>query len=234
MRLLLTSLGLTNDSIRTALTELMGKPISDASLVFVPTAMHAVAEGGRYLWEDIASQTQVGWRSASLLELTALRSIPERDWLPSVQEADVIMVDGGNTPYLSYWFETSGFAEKLPTLLERCVYVGVSAGSIIVSHSLVINAEKLELTGVYSDDQYGDEAPLNFGSNFTLQLVPVVVRPHLNASYLQHVSLADMEQACAHIEAPVYAIDDQTALKVVDGHIEVVSEGEWKLLERRT
>jgi dipeptidase E len=68
MRLLLTSLGLTNDSIRTALTDLMAKPIGDASLVFVPTAMHAVAEGGRYLWEDIANQTQVGWRSASLLE----------------------------------------------------------------------------------------------------------------------------------------------------------------------
>src|SRR3712207_5998129 len=178
MRLLLTSLGLTNDSIRTALTDLMGKPIGDASLVFVPTAMHAVAEGGRYLWEDIARQTQVGWSGASLLELAALRSIPERDWLPSVQEADVIMVDGGNTPYLSYWFEKSGFAEKLPTLLERCVYVGVSAGSIVVSHSLVINAETLERTGVYSDDQYEDEAPLHFGSNFTLQLVPVVVRPH--------------------------------------------------------
>jgi dipeptidase E len=233
MRLLLTSLGLSNESIRAALTELMGKPIVDAKLVFVPTAMHAVADGGEYLWEDIARQSEFGWRSASILELTALPSIPESHWLPWVREADVIMVDGGNTPYLSYWFEKSGFAAKLPSLLERSVYVGVSAGSMVVSHTLIINANKLKSMGVYSDDQYGDEAPLNFGSDFTLKLVPVVVRPHLNASYFEHVSIADMQQACAEIDAPVYAIDDQTALKVVDGDIEVVSEGHWELLERR-
>ena len=48
MKLLLTSSGLTNESIRTVLAELMGKPIGDAKLVFLPTAMHAVVEGGKY------------------------------------------------------------------------------------------------------------------------------------------------------------------------------------------
>jgi dipeptidase E len=233
MRLLLTSSGLTNKSIRAALTELMGKPIGESKVVFVPTAMHAVADGGRYLWEDLAEQNEIGWKTASILELTALSSVPESHWLPSLQEADVIMVDGGNTPYLSYWFEKSGFAEKLPALLERSVYVGVSAGSMVVSDSLVINPRKLKDKGIYSDDQYSDEAPLDFGSDFTLKLVPVVLRPHLNASYFEHVSMADMEEACAEIAAPVYVMDDQTALKVVDHHIEVVSEGDWKLLERR-
>lgn len=74
---------------------------------------------------------------------------------------------------------------------------------------------------------------MGFGSDFTLNLVPVVLRPHLNASYFEHVTMADMEASCSEITAPVYAIDDQTALKVVDHHIEVVSEGDWKLLERR-
>jgi len=211
----------------------MGKPIGESKVVFVPTAMHAVADGGRYLWEDLAKQNKMGWKTASILELTALSSVPESHWLPSLQEADVIMVDGGNTPYLSYWFEKSGFAEKLPALLERSVYVGVSAGSMVVSDSLVINPRKLKDKGIYSDDQYGDEAPLDFGSDFTLKLVPVVLRPHLNASYFEHVTMADMEEACAEIAAPVYVMDDQTALKVVDHHIEVVSEGDWKLLERR-
>src|SRR5215204_6957537 len=67
MKLLLTSAGLSNESIRTALAELMGKSIGDGKLVFVPTAMHAVAEGGKYLWEDIARQSELGWGSASML-----------------------------------------------------------------------------------------------------------------------------------------------------------------------
>ena len=29
---------------------------------------------------------------------------------------------------------------------------------------------------------------------------------------------------------PAYAIDDETAFKVVDGTVKVVSEGHWKLL----
>jgi dipeptidase E len=232
MKLLLTSAGLSNESIRTALAELMGKSIGDAKLVFVPTAMHAVAEGCKYMWEDIARQSEIGWGSASMLELTALPSVLESHWLPDVRGADVIMVDGGNTPYLSYWFEQSGFAARLPTLLERSVYAGVSAGSIVVSHSLMINADKLKSEGVYSDDQYGDRAPLHFGSDFTLKLCACCAAPHLNASYFEHVSMADMERVCAQVDAPVYAMDDQTALKVVDDRIEVISEGDWKLLKR--
>src|SRR5262245_371927 len=232
MKLLLTSLGLTNQSIRTALTELTGKPIDASRVVFIPTAMHAVVDGGRFLWENLLAQSSVGWQSVSILELTALPSLPEGDWLPPLGEADVILVDGGNTPYLSYWFEKSVFAEKLPDLLRRSVYVGVSAGSMVVSQSLVINRARLRETGVYADEQYGDIAPAGAGSDFTLKLVPVVLRPHLNATYFDRVSMADMEEACAEIDAPVYVIDDQTALKVVDHQIEVVSEGEWKVLNR--
>jgi dipeptidase E len=31
------------------------------------------------------------------------------------------------------------------------------------------------------------------------------------------------------MQVPAYAIDDQTAIKVTDGSVEVVSEGHWKL-----
>ncbi len=99
MKLLLTSLGLTNESIRTALTELTGKPISESRAALVPTAMHAVPSGGRYLWENLIVQSNVGWKSVSILELLALPSIPKSTWLPSLEEVDVIYVDGGNTPY---------------------------------------------------------------------------------------------------------------------------------------
>ena len=232
MRLLLTSLGLTNESIRTALTELTGKPISESRAVFIPTAMHAVPGGGCYLWEDVMAQNEVGWKSLSILELSALPSIPKSMWLSSLEEVDVIYVEGGNTPYLSYWFEASGFAEELPSLLINLVYVGVSAGSLVVSHSLVINQTRLGETGVYADEQYGDVAPLGFGSDFTLRLIPAAIRPHFNASYFDGVSMEDMKKVCDKIDAPVYVIDDQTALKVVGDQIEVISEGAWELLNQ--
>src|SRR5262249_26814510 len=139
MKLLLTSLGLTNESIRTALAQLTSKPISELRTAFVPTAMHAVLDGGRYLWENLIAQHNVGWKSISILELSALPSIPKSMWLSSLEEVDVIYVEGGNTPYLSYWFEKSSFAKELTSLLNSRVYVGVSAGSMVASHELVIN-----------------------------------------------------------------------------------------------
>jgi dipeptidase E len=228
MKLLLTSLGLANDSIHTALTELTGKSLSETRVAFVPTALHGVPGGPQYVWDSMMDQSKIGWERVSVLELSALRSISKSTWLAALEEVDVIYVEGGNTPYLSYWFKESGFADELPSLLKERVYVGVSAGSMIVSHSLVINQLRLEQTGVYADEQYGDIAPLGFGNDFTLKLVPFVLRPHLNATYLDRVSMADMEEACATIDAPVYIIDDQTAIKVVDHTIDVVSEGEWQ------
>jgi dipeptidase E len=37
-----------------------------------------------------------------------------------------------------------------------------------------------------------------------------------------------IDEVAKDIEIPLYAIDDQTAVKVVDGKVEVVSEGTWK------
>jgi dipeptidase E len=230
MKLLLTSLGLTNESIRTGLTELTGKPISESRVAFIPTAMHAVPGGGHYLWENVIAQHNVGWKSVSILELSALPSLPKSMWLSSLEEVDVIYVDGGNTPYLSYWFEKSGFAEELPTLINNRVYLGVSAGSIVVSHKLVINQKRLKESGIYADEQYNDIAPPGFGSDYTLKFIPAVLRPHLNAPYFDRVSIDDMVRACEGIAAPVYIIDDQTALKVIDDEIDVISEGTWTLL----
>lgn len=230
MKLLLTSSGLSNDSIRAALAELTGKPLGETKIAFIPTAMHGILGGGPFLWEDMTAFSRLGWKSVALLELTAFPSLPKDIWLSALEDADVIYVDGGNTPYLSYWFQQSGFAAELPRLLRGRIYVGASAGSLMASHQLVINRTRLAETGVYADEQYNDVAPLGYGSDFTLGLIPVVLRPHLDAPYFEGVSMADMERACAGIDVPVYVIDDDTALKVVDTGIEVVSEGAWKLL----
>lgn len=230
MKLLLTSAGITNDSIRNALVELLDKPIAESKAICIPTAIYALPNGVNDSWLTIR-ELNLGWKEYGVLELTALPSIREEGWLPALEAVDVILVGGGNTGYLSYWLHTSGLAAKLPALLQSTVYVGVSAGSMMVTHSLNVSKEVLAQRGVYYDDEYDEVAPLNFGSDKTLKLVDFVIRPHLHADYFPTITLDSMAQAAAKVAVPLYAFDDQTALKVVDGTVEVVSEGEYKLFD---
>jgi dipeptidase E len=102
---------------------------------------------------------EMGWKELGTLELTALPTIEEEHWLPFVESSDAILVSGGNTWYLSYWFQESGFAERLPGLLEDRVYFGISAGSAMVTPGLNYDPDRLEREGVYYDDEYEEAAP---------------------------------------------------------------------------
>ena len=68
------------------------------------------------------------------------------------------------------------------------------------------------------------------GGDETLGVVDFSIFPHLDNPELPENTLANAERWAAGIQGPAYAIDDQTAFKVVDGTVEVVSEGHWKLL----
>lgn len=229
MRLLLTSAGITNDSIHKALLDLLGKPVAACRAVYVGTAVYALPGGVGYAWQGARQFGELGWREFGMLELTALPTIPVESWLPELTAADIVIVNGGNTGYLSYWFQQSGFAKRLPKLLKDKVYLGVSAGSAMVTRGLHIDRRVLRDTGVYHDDEYDEAAPPNAGSDKTTKLVPFVLRPHLNASYFPACTMELMEKAASRVKVPLYAIDDQTALKVVDDTIDVISEGQWRL-----
>jgi dipeptidase E len=129
MKLLLTSAGIANDSIRDALVDLLGRPVEEAAAVLIPTAIYALPDGPADAWEMVRYVGGMGWKRLGIIELTALPTIEEDHWLPAVEEADAIIVGGGNTGYLSYWLQQSGFADKLPDLARDTVYFGVSAGS---------------------------------------------------------------------------------------------------------
>ena len=147
-----------------------------------------------------------------VLELTALPSIDKARWVPWVQETDVLLVNGGEATYLCHWMRQSGLADLLPSL--RAVYVGFSAGSMV-------------LTPRIGEDFVEWTSPT--GSDETLGLVDFSIFPHLDHEMLPENTLADAERWAAAIAGPAYAIDDETAIKVVDGTVEVVSEGHWKL-----
>jgi len=232
MKLLLTSTGISNGSIHKALVELLDKPTAQSKAICIPTAIYALPGGTGYSWRLLSELEKIGWHEFGVLELTALPTIPEAYWLPALEAADVIIVGGGNTGYLSYWFHESGLAQKLPVLLQNKVYLGISAGGAMVTQSINVNREILERTGVYYDDEYDEAAPPNAGSDRTLKLVNFVIRPHLNADYFPLATLENMAKWAAKVDVPLYAFDDQSAIKVVDGEVEVISEGEWKLFKK--
>lgn len=220
MRLLLTSAGVKNPSIRAALVDLLGKPIAEASALCIPTASYAqpMAGPGR-AWHFISGNEprtpmcELGWNSLGVLELTALPSIDRDDWVPLVQETDVLLVNGGDPLYLSYWMRQSGLADLLPSLRET-VYAGLSAGSMVMTPSI-------------GEDFVRWRPPT--GGDETLGLVDFSIFPHLDHEAMPDNSMAGAERWAASIPRPAYAIDDQTAIKVTDDTVEVVSEGHWKL-----
>jgi dipeptidase E len=133
LKLLLTSGGVTNTSIRDALVDLLGKPIDDSSALCIPTAEYGHPWcTPASAWRFIAGQGDFGWKSVGVLELTALSSIGEERWVPWVREADVLLVDGGDATYLCHWLRESGLVDILPTLPET-VWIGVSAGSVVMT-----------------------------------------------------------------------------------------------------
>ena len=219
MRLLLTSAGIKNPSIHDALVDLLGKPIAESSALCIPTASYANPNGARGAWRFISGQeprtpmVELGWKSMGVLELTALPSLGEEHWVPIVRETDVLLVNGGDPMYLGYWMRQSGLAELLPSLRET-VYVGLSAGSMV-------------LTPRIGEDFVRWKPPT--GGDETLGLVDFSIFPHLDHPDLPENTMADAERWAAGMPLPCYAIDDETAIKVVDGNVDVISEGHWKL-----
>ncbi|SDN71160.1 Type 1 glutamine amidotransferase-like domain-containing protein [Actinacidiphila guanduensis] len=218
MKLLLTDSGVRNASIRTALVDLLGKPIAEADALCIPTAGY----GGPYgepggPWRFVSGRspspmTGLGWKSVGVLELTALPGIDRERWVSWVREADVLLVNGGDALYLYHWMRESGLADLFQSLTDT-VYVGLSAGSMVLAPRV--------------GERFVDWEPPT-GGDSALGVVDFCVFPHLDSPDSPENTMAEAERWAAGIDGPAYAIDAQTAIKVVDGRVEVVSEGRWK------
>ena len=222
MRYLLTSSGIRNPSIQGALVDLLGKPIAEASALCIPTGVYPFSVGPSMAYRFITGQsagalTDLGWQSLGVLELTALPSIERESWVGPVEEADALLVFGGDVVYLTRWMRESGLAELLPSLHDT-VYVGVSAGSMV--------------TAPVFGETYDDPAK-PFVISDGLGLVDFALLPHLDHADHPESSAAKVGRMAAEVPVPTYGIDDQTAIKVIDGAVEVVSEGHWELFQPR-
>ena len=220
MKLLLTSAGIRNASIRDALVDLLGKPIADSRALCIPTALYGHPQAGPDgTWRFISGREpqcpmcELGWKSLGVLELTALPSIGRERWEPWVRETDVFLVNGGDALYLCHWMRQSGLADLLPSL-EGAVWVGLSAGSMVMTPRV--------------GEAFVESKPSITGDDLALGWVDFSIFPHLDHTDLPENTLADAERWAKAIGGPAYAIDDETAIKVVDGTVELVSEGHWK------
>lgn len=189
---------------------LLGKPISECRAVQIPTALNALPEGSVWATQSTIGWGQLGWQDLGTVELTALPTLEQQHWLPTLEAADAILVAGGNNGYLSYWFHHSGLAERLPALLDHAVYVGISASSMLATPGFNYDKQRLDDTGVYYDDEYDEAAPPRAGDHRGLGLVEFYLRPHLYSENFPDMSLAKMERASIRVRGPLYAIDDQT------------------------
>lgn len=218
MNYLLTSAGIKNASIHNALLSLLGKPIAEASALCIPTGINPFPGGPTMAYRFISGQTtspmcELGWKSLGVLELTVLPTIRKEHWVAAVQEADALLVQGGDVWYLCRWMRESGLAGLLPSLRDT-VYVGISAGSMVTAPTF----------GETYDDP---SAP--FVIDTGLGLVDFALLPHMDHADHPESSAERVERMAAEVPVPTYGIDDQTAIKVAGGTVEVVSEGHWKL-----
>jgi dipeptidase E len=220
MKLLLTSGGVTNASIRRALVDLLGKEPAESSALCIPTAqwghpMCGPASALRFVGgrQPQGGPASLGWGSLGLLELTALPTIGPERWVPWVEEADVLLVDGGDATYLCHWMRESGLADLLPSLRDK-VWVGISAGSMVMTPR--IGADFVEWASA-PDDR-------------TLGVVGFSIFPHLDV--FPSNTMAEAERWAASIDLPAYVLDDESAIVVDEGQFEVVSEGTWRFLPR--
>jgi dipeptidase E len=217
MKLLLTSAGISNDAIRSALVELLGKPIEASHALFIPTAIYGI-RGGPQIVRKVINGTlgdpfcELGWKSLGLLELTALPTIERELWEPMLEQTDALLVGGGDCLYLCHWMRESGLASMLPGLLDKLVYVGLSAGSMVL--------------GRYGTTHGNLRLPAD--GDKALGLLDFAIHPHLDHPQFADNAMAELQSLAATLPYPSYAIDDETALRVVDGKLDVVSEGNWK------
>jgi dipeptidase E len=223
MHLLLTSAGFTNPTIINALKELtdakFGKPFGELSLVFVTTAANVGNKDDKgWLVDDLKRTYDLGFDCMDIMDFVGL---PLDLWESRIREADIIMFGGGNTFHLMHSIRSTPMERVLKELIEEKVYVGISAGSMVTSHNIGLSSSARlysEAVGPVTDDTGLGWFPYHF-------------RPHLNSEWFTNVRIPLLEEQAKRLGEPIYALDDQCALKVVDGDIRPVGDGVWKLIE---
>lgn len=212
MKLLLTSSGLSNEIIAHALSELAGRPLSELSIIHLPTAANSWGDDKSWVIDDLVNLQKQQFKSIDILDVAA---VPPEIWKPRLLAADVISVGGGDEQYLAKVFREIGMKEFLLSVPDTKVYLGTSAGSMVAGRYLPYGVLKM----IYPEEDFGDllEKPMGF--------YDFIFVPHLNSKWFTHVTEENLEKIKSKFEYPAYATDDETAIKIDGTSIKIVGKG---------
>lgn len=219
MKLLLTSAGLSNESIKKAFFDLVEKSAKEIKVAFIITAANIEAGDKWWLIKDLSTLKEMGFAQLDIVDIAA---VPEKVWKPRIQEADVLFFGGGNTFFLMYWIKKSGLINELPKLLESRVWVGISAGSMVPGIGIINDEDRITAKDILGED-VGIKG---------LGYVDFSFKPHFLSSLFEGRDEASVAKEAEQFEEPMYAIDDNSAIVVNDDKIDVISEGKWKKFEK--
>jgi len=216
MKLLLTSDGLTNKTITETLLKLLTKSPKDCRVVFIPTASNIIAKDRKWMIDELIKYRDLGFPYIDIVDISA---IAREDWEPRLRSADILLVGGGNPFYLKYWFIKSGLKDILPELLQDKVYVGVSAGSMILAPNLLIAPKEQSIKYLEKDQEI-----------VGLGIIDFAVMPHYEMGE-QDTSEKHVEAISRNANLLIYGLDDDSAVVINGDILKVVSEGKWRTFE---
>ncbi len=208
MKLVLCSEGFHTQNTVDACVKLVGKP-QDQIKVSIINEAYAVEEGDkRWVLDNMNSVAQ---HFPAELDIVSLLALSIEEVGKRINNTDVIFVVGGNTDYLMHIFNKSGFTELLPTLLETKVYVGSSAGSMVIGKRISTEA----YAKVYGEDQ-------DFGVTEYMGLVDLAIKPHLDSDNFPNNRAETLDTFASGTDFPVYGLRDDSAIVYNNGDISFI------------
>ena len=219
MKLLLTSAGINNTSIHNALVDLLGKPIAESSALCIPTGIYPFPGGPTYL----PVHQRISPRPHVRIGLEVVGSAGADRAAQHQRRALDPCGPGGRRPaglgrqsLVSVLLDAAvRTGRPLAVAAHETVYVGTSGGAMVA-------------TPDFGGETYDDSEPLTSSDRALGWLISRCFRTW-SARTCRTLPWPTSNDGPPGFSVPAYAIDDQTAVKVIDGAVEVVSEGHWKL-----
>jgi dipeptidase E len=224
MNLLLTSDGLANKRLQDEFTAMVGHEVEEPKVAFIPTAANVVRQDKGWMLDNMHAFQEMGCH-VDVIDIAA--KVGAASVAKTLERFDAICVGGGNSFYLSHHLQESGLDTALPELLDQRVYVGISAGSVIAGRSLLLTSQAMQKPEHFAAGNY--DALVGFAgqaSGQTLNFADVIIRPHFDSRIIFRRNTSYLEEVATTNQYPVIAIDDQSALRVTDKSLTIISEGD--------
>ncbi len=204
-KLFLTSAGLPPETAP-FFSELFDRDPQELKLAMIPTAGYPEID------KILLNEAREGLgKSGFQIEVIDLKVEDPNIVKSRLEKVDIINVGGGNTFFLLYWVRKSGLDKYLKELIDQGkIYMGVSAGSIIMGPNIELSGWKKEW----------DENVVNLKDPTGLNLVPFAVSPH----FIEE-DLFFLREKSKTVDYPIIAINDTQAVMVVGNKYKIVGKG---------